>query len=108
MTPEMAELIAAGVTTDVLRVQAHKDGMVSMLQDGIEKAGRGVTTLEEMLRIAVLENIADMPAAPPPDEKPETKAAQESLPAAATVASLSLDLDSYRKEMTDWLTQKKR
>jgi len=37
--------------------------------------------LEEVLRIAVLENIADMPlpAAPHPEEKPEAKAAKESL-----------------------------
>lgn len=110
VTPELAELIAAGVTTDALRVQAHKDGMVSMLEDGIEKAGRGVTTLEEVLRIAVLENIADMPlpAAAPLDEKPEAKAAKESLPAVATAENVSLDLDGYRKQMTSWLAQKKR
>lgn len=109
VTPELAELIAAGVTTDALRVQARKDGMTSMLEDGIEKAGRGVTTLEEVLRIAVLENIADLPlpAAPPLDEKPEAKAMKESRPA-ATAASLSLDLDGYRKQMTSWLAQKKR
>ncbi|MCG2658782.1 MAG: hypothetical protein L6437_00860, partial [Kiritimatiellae bacterium] len=111
-TPELAELIAAGVSTDALRIQAHKDGMTSMLEDGIEKAGRGVTTLEEVLRIAVLENIADMPlsAVPPLEEKPEAKAAKESLPAVATATaeSLSLDLDDYRKQMTSWLAQKKR
>jgi type IV pilus assembly protein PilB len=110
VTPQLAELIAAGVTTDALRIQAHKDGMISMLEDGIEKAGRGVTTLEEVLRIAVLENIADMPlpAAAPLDEKPEAKPAKEIVPAVATAASLSLDLDSYRKQMTSWLAQKKR
>jgi len=110
VTPELADLIAAGVTTDALRVQAHKDGMIGMLEDGIEKAGRGVTTLEEVLRIAVLENIADMPlpAASHLEEKPEAKIAKEGLAAIATAGSLSLDLDDYRKQMTSWLAQKKR
>jgi len=116
VTPELADLIAAGVSTDALRIQAHKDGMTSMLEDGIEKAGRGVTTLEEVLRIAVLENIADLPlpVAAHLDEKPEAKAAKESLsagaptPAVKTAESLSMDLDDYRKQMTSWLAQKKR
>ena len=109
VTPELADLIAAGVSTDAVRVQARKDGMISMLEDGIEKAGRGVTTLEEVLRIAVLENIADMPlpVVPHLEEKPEAKAAKETKPVVKTAESLSLDLDDYRKQMTSWLAQKK-
>ena len=109
VTPELADLIAAGVSTDAVRVQARKDGMISMLEDGIEKAGRGVTTLEEVLRIAVLENIADMPlpVVPHLEEKPDAKAAKETKPVVKTAESLSLDLDDYRKQMTSWLAQKK-
>ncbi|HVM59155.1 MAG TPA: GspE/PulE family protein, partial [Candidatus Paceibacterota bacterium] len=37
-------------TTDAIEAQAKKEGMLTMLEDGIYKAARGVTSLEEVLR----------------------------------------------------------
>jgi type II secretory ATPase GspE/PulE/Tfp pilus assembly ATPase PilB-like protein len=39
------------VTTDMLEKQAIEDGMLTMLQDGVLKAIRGETTLEEVFRV---------------------------------------------------------
>lgn len=107
VTQEMADLITAGVSSGVLRTQTKKDGMISMLEDGLDKAGRGITTIEEVLRISVLENVAETPvlAAPMPvEEKPELKMDKEAVPA----ESVSLDLDDYRQQMTSWLARKER
>ena len=38
-------------TGDDLQAQARKEGMLTMLEDGIFKAAKGVTSLEEVLRV---------------------------------------------------------
>ncbi len=44
------ELILHGGISDAIEAQARKEGMLTMLEDGIYKASRGVTSLEEVLR----------------------------------------------------------
>jgi type IV pilus assembly protein PilB len=44
------ELILHGGISDAVEEQARKEGMLTMLEDGIYKASRGVTSLEEVLR----------------------------------------------------------
>jgi type IV pilus assembly protein PilB len=44
------ELILHGGISDAIEDQARKEGMLTMLEDGIYKASRGVTSLEEVLR----------------------------------------------------------
>ncbi|MDR3547849.1 MAG: GspE/PulE family protein [Candidatus Pacebacteria bacterium] len=44
------ELIMHGGITDSIEEQARKEGMLTMLEDGIYKATRGITSLEEVLR----------------------------------------------------------
>ena len=44
------ELIMHGGITDAIEEQARKEGMLTMLEDGIYKASRGITSLEEVLR----------------------------------------------------------
>jgi type IV pilus assembly protein PilB len=51
MTPALAELILRRADVKAVRQQALKDGMVSMLEDGIRKAAEGSTTVEEVLRV---------------------------------------------------------
>jgi type IV pilus assembly protein PilB len=46
----LRELIMQGATADKLEEQARKEGMLTMLEDGIYKAARGITSLEEVLR----------------------------------------------------------
>ncbi|MBU4198352.1 MAG: GspE/PulE family protein [Verrucomicrobia bacterium] len=109
VTLDLADIIAAGQTTAALRAQARKDGMVSMLDDGIEKVERGITTLEEVLRTAALENVAEisLPPGSLPKEQPEAGEAEPAMEA-VKAESLSLDLDDYRKQMTSWLAKKNR
>jgi type IV pilus assembly protein PilB len=52
MTDKVRELVMANANAAEIRQQAIKDGMKTMLDDGIAKALTGVTTLEEVLRVA--------------------------------------------------------
>jgi type IV pilus assembly protein PilB len=45
------DLIIKGSTTEDIELQAKKEGMLSMLEDGIFKAAQGLTTIEEVLRV---------------------------------------------------------
>lgn len=54
MTPGVQQLLRLPpnqVTTDMLEKKAVEEGMITMLQDGVLKAIRGETTLEEIFRV---------------------------------------------------------
>lgn len=51
MTPTIRELVIKDASADVIEAQAKKEGMLTMLEDGIVKAVQGVTTIEEVLRV---------------------------------------------------------
>lgn len=51
MTPTIRELIMKGSTAAQIEEQAKKDGMATMIEDGIFKAAQGATTVEEVLRV---------------------------------------------------------
>jgi len=44
-------LIMANATSDDIEKQAKKEGMMTMLEDGIVKCVQGITTIEEILRV---------------------------------------------------------
>ncbi len=50
VTESIKELIMHSATSDQLEAQARKEGMISMVEDGIIKCVQGITTLEEVLR----------------------------------------------------------
>jgi len=50
----MSRLIAAGASKEEMAKQANKEGFINMFQDGIEKALKGKTTVDEILRVARL------------------------------------------------------
>lgn len=50
-TPEIQKLIVSNATSDIIQVEAIKNGMVTMQFDGFIKALRGQTTIEEILRV---------------------------------------------------------
>jgi type IV pilus assembly protein PilB len=52
MTDELAELILKEPSEARIFQEAKRQGMITMKQDGILKALRGVTTIEEVLRVA--------------------------------------------------------
>jgi len=45
------EIVMANGTSDDIEAQARKEGMLTMLEDGIYKAARGLTSIEEVLRV---------------------------------------------------------
>ncbi len=51
ISPTLKEMIMAGKTSDEIAVQSRKEGMLTMLEDGIYKAARGMTSIEEVLRV---------------------------------------------------------
>ena len=51
VTETIKHQIMAGATSDDLQVQARKEGMLTMGEDGIFKSAQGITTIEEVLRV---------------------------------------------------------
>ncbi|MEX0907770.1 MAG: ATPase, T2SS/T4P/T4SS family, partial [Gemmatimonadota bacterium] len=50
MSTELRKLIMHGASSDELREQGLKEGMLTLRMDGMLKASRGVTTLEEVIK----------------------------------------------------------
>ena len=51
VTETIRQLINNRATTDEINEQAEKEGMITMMEEGIIKAAQGITTLEEVLRV---------------------------------------------------------
>jgi type IV pilus assembly protein PilB len=53
MTPRIREMVFQNASSvDIRDVAIRRDGMASLYKDGIDKALRGVTTIEEVFRVA--------------------------------------------------------
>ncbi|NEW61178.1 type II/IV secretion system protein [Sulfurovum sp. bin170] len=52
ISEELSTMIANGATKDEMRTQAMSEGFTNMLEDGVNKALQGKTSLEEVLRVA--------------------------------------------------------
>ena len=59
MTPGLAKLTMDRSDASLIRNQAIKDGMTVLLEDGIRKIRDGVTTIEEVLAVATLDQMID-------------------------------------------------
>jgi len=57
VTKEIRSLILKKADSDVIVEQAGKDGMSTMLDDGLDKVAQGITTIEEVLRVTKVEGI---------------------------------------------------
>jgi len=51
MTPTLKDMVMSHKTGDEIEVQARSEGMLTMLEDGIYKAAKGLTSVEEVLRV---------------------------------------------------------
>jgi len=51
VTPTIKEMIISGSSQDAVEAQAKKEGMMTMIEDGVFQAVLGVTTLEEVFRV---------------------------------------------------------
>jgi type IV pilus assembly protein PilB len=50
VSPTIKDMILHSAAPDAIEEQARKEGMLTMLEDGLYKASRGITSLEEVLR----------------------------------------------------------
>lgn len=55
MTPAIAKLTMERADTSLLRKQAVADGMTMLIDDGIRKIKEGLTTIEEVISVATIE-----------------------------------------------------
>lgn len=51
MSSAIKDMVMAGKTGDEIEIQARKEGMLTMIEDGIFKAAQGLTSIEEVLRV---------------------------------------------------------
>jgi type IV pilus assembly protein PilB len=51
MSPALRDLVIARAPAETLEEQARKEGMLTMLEDGIFKAAQGLTSIEEVFRV---------------------------------------------------------
>jgi type IV pilus assembly protein PilB len=59
MTPQIREMTFKGESTQNVRRLARKQGMRTLFEDGIIKAIRGITTLEEVMRITQKDMVSE-------------------------------------------------
>ncbi|PID48080.1 MAG: general secretion pathway protein GspE [Proteobacteria bacterium] len=52
VSEKIASMIAKGYSKDKIKIQADKEGFVSIFEDGIIKAARGITSLDEVMRVS--------------------------------------------------------
>ena len=57
VSPEIKKLINKKNDSDVILAQAVKEGMVTMLDDGLMKVIKGLTSIEEVLRVTKVETM---------------------------------------------------
>lgn len=57
VTKEIRKLISERVDSDVISDAARKEGMKTMLDDGLEKVAKGLTTIEEVIRVTKVEPV---------------------------------------------------
>jgi type IV pilus assembly protein PilB len=72
ITPEVRDLVSERAPDHSIREAARRDGMRTLLDDGIAKAAAGLTTLDEVLRVAPLTDLASPRASSPPAARCET------------------------------------
>jgi len=51
ITPRLREMILNGATSDEIREAAREEGMYTLREDGIRKIKKGITTVEEVMRV---------------------------------------------------------
>jgi type II secretory ATPase GspE/PulE/Tfp pilus assembly ATPase PilB-like protein len=50
VTKEMEDIVSSGVTAQKITAQAKAQGMITLRQDGIVKALKGIVSIEEIIR----------------------------------------------------------
>jgi len=56
ITNKIRKLITEKNDSDIINKEAIEEGMTTMLEDGLEKVGKGITTIKEVLRVTKVES----------------------------------------------------
>jgi CheY-like chemotaxis protein len=88
---EVRELISSRAAEHVIRKAAIRGGMRTLLEDGVDKAAKGLTTLEEVLRVVSYGDASGRVATRPPEVVAPTA---ESAPASAAGGKVLVVEDS--------------
>jgi type IV pilus assembly protein PilB len=97
VTPEVRDLVAHRAPDHEIRDAARRAGMRVLLEDGIAKAAAGVTTLDEVLRVAPLTEVVSSRGgtwsgpASTPETTPDAGTASDAPRAVDAAASAALD-----------------
>ncbi|PKL15444.1 MAG: type II secretion system protein GspE, partial [Spirochaetae bacterium HGW-Spirochaetae-5] len=51
ISDSIKKMVMTGADASSIKEQAIKEGMITLLRDGAQKAVKGLTTLEEVLRV---------------------------------------------------------
>jgi len=54
LSPAISQMITQRSPAHTILQKAREEGLTTMMEDGIEKAGQGITTLEEVIRVAYM------------------------------------------------------
>ena len=81
---QVRALIASGGSEQEIKAAAREAGMLSLLEDGIGKAAQGLTTLDEVLRVAAYDSLANTSDNAATAMPATAAAGQADQPAAAT------------------------
>ncbi len=57
VSKRIKDMILEGVSEDKLKKAAQEEGMKTIFEHGLEKVSKGITTMEEVLRVTVLEKV---------------------------------------------------
>jgi type IV pilus assembly protein PilB len=76
MTPQVREMAFKGESTQNVRKMARKQGMRTLFEDGIVKAIRGITTIDEVLRVTQRDMLSETFGTPKKPEKPPVAGAK--------------------------------
>lgn len=57
VTKNIRKLVSSKVDADIIETAAKEEGMRTMLEDGLEKVSKGMTTIEEVIRATKVESL---------------------------------------------------
>jgi len=87
VTDEVRDMISSRAPEHVIKKAAKRAGMRTLLEDGVDKAAQGLTTLDEVLRVVPRGDTTDRaaPSSPPADEPIVAPGARLSEPESETL-----------------------
>ncbi len=103
---EIREMIIANNSTVALRKKAQEKGLRLLGEDGLNKALKGLTTIEEISRVC--EGQVELKASAPTKVEPFVKSALPEIKITPQKVEVKpTDFDDYQKRVASWLSRKK-